>query len=72
LKSFGKENQIPSLAGVVVSVCCSSSSCFGIAVVVDVFSSSSFSTFVSLFTGTFGVVVVVFGFGINRWALPIK
>ena len=46
-------------------------------VVVGVSSSSgtgevSLSTFVSLSNGTFGVVVVVFGLGINRCALPIK
>jgi hypothetical protein len=42
----------------------------GVVVVVD--GSSSSSIFVSLLTGTFGVVVVVFGFGINRLAFPIK
>jgi hypothetical protein len=62
-----ENNQIPSLDGVfvvVVVVSCSPSSCFCSGVVVLVVDDSS-SAFVSLLTGTFGVVVVVFGFGTN-------
>jgi hypothetical protein len=61
-----ENNQIPSLDAVVVVVVvsCSPSSCFCSGVVVLVVDDSS-SAFVSLLTGTFGVVVVVFGFGTN-------
>lgn len=58
---------VPSFDDGVVVVVSSSSS--GTGVVVD---EVSFSTFVSLSNGTFGVVVVVFGLGTNRCALPIK